>query len=110
MSIKTKCIQCGRTYTHYHDLCTVCRKVESDPFDHIDDGIDLDKEQDLIYDEIEEHDPLERKKQRKHVIHHKGGISLKNYPYPDSILRHIERNRMKNVVDVGGENDRKEGL
>ncbi len=58
MSIKTKCV-CGRTYINYNDLCTVCRKVEQKPFDmlsYIGDGIDIDKEQEIIYTEISEQD------------------------------------------------------
>lgn len=56
MTIKTKCIKCGRTYIHYNDVCTVCRKVPPNPFDVFNnlDSIDIDKELDIIYDEIDE--------------------------------------------------------
>jgi hypothetical protein len=58
MPIKTKCIQCGRTYINYNDLCTVCRKVESNPFDIFNDidAIDIGKEQDIIHSEHAEQD------------------------------------------------------
>ncbi len=54
MTIKTKCVRCGRTYINYNDLCTACRgaKQNDSPL-HIDDAIDLDRDQQDISEEIE---------------------------------------------------------
>lgn len=56
MTIKIKCTECGRTYIHYNDVCTVCRKKAPNPFDVFNnlDSVDIDKELDIMYDEIDE--------------------------------------------------------
>lgn len=110
-TVKTKCIKCGRTYINYNDLCTTCRGIKANPFhvlNCLDDGIDIGKEQDLIYNEIEERHhrdfPLDRKPQRRKALPKTGkGLNLKNHPYPDYILKKIEKNRTSNIVDVGEE-------
>jgi hypothetical protein len=111
--IKTKCIQCGRTYINYHDLCTICRGVKSnDVLDHIDDGIDIEKEQDMIYNEIEYQTrkdyPLKHRTKYERKVFK--GFNLKDMPYPKAIQMRIEENRIQaekkreeNIIDVGDE-------
>jgi hypothetical protein len=50
------CKNCGTPYNYIYDTCPSCRGVKrpDNPLDHIDDGIDLNQEEDLIQEEIQE--------------------------------------------------------
>jgi hypothetical protein len=115
-AIKTKCIQCGRTYINYNDLCTVCRGVKrNDILDHIDDGINIEKEQDMIYNEIEYQTRKDYPLPHRTTVERKvfKGFDLKKMEYPRAILMRIEENRIQaqkeseeNIIDVGDEGDK----
>ena len=74
------CKSCGTPYNYIYDTCPKCRGVKrpDNPLDHIDDGIDINKEQDLIYNEIDERmkreNPVvirgkkEKKRRRKKLV------------------------------------------
>ncbi len=110
MSIKTKCVNCGRTYIHYNDLCPACRKAEQNPFDVLAelDAIDIDREHDIIHKEIAEQDhrdfPRENRtrKSRKPARLTSGEYRrLQRRQDKETIKRFKQRNERK-VIDVTG--------
>jgi hypothetical protein len=105
----SKCAGCGKEYNYIYQLCPACRgATRNDILDHIDDDIDLNKEQAIIYTEIEEREQQDSPRERPVRLPKRKakGFDISKMPYPDSILKQIAENKEKReskVIYVGGE-------
>jgi Zn-finger nucleic acid-binding protein len=104
----SKCVGCGKEYNHYYNTCPKCRGFTHDGIlDHIDDGIDLNREQDIIYTEIEEREQRDSPRERPVRLPKRKskGFDISKMPYPESILKQIAKNKEAKIIDVGDEDN-----